>query len=83
MIRHSPPERRFGVPRYGSGALVNSGDIAQHVWLTYRVLLPPATIRQWASRKHVGTYGRRRERYDLREVIAYAIARGVIQTRTS
>jgi len=46
--------------------------------LTYRVKLPPATIRQWASRRHVGTYGHRRERYDIREVIAYAVRRGVI-----
>ena len=78
MIRHQPPERQFGAPRYGTGALVNTGDIALHTWLTYRVLLPPATIRQWASRKHIGTYGRRRERYDIREVIAYATERGII-----
>jgi len=78
VIRHTPPERSFGTPRYGTGALVNSGDIAMHVWLTYRVKLPPATIRQWASRRHVGTYGHRRERYDIREVIAYAVRRGVI-----
>jgi hypothetical protein len=78
VIRHTPPERAFGAPRYGTGALVNTGDIAQFVWLTYKALLPPNTIRQWASRKHIGTYGRRRERYDIREVIAYAIRRGVI-----
>jgi len=78
VIRHQPPERQFGAPRYGTGALVSTGDIALHIWLTYRVLLPPATIRQWASRKHIGTYGRRRERYDIREVIAYAIRRGVL-----
>ena len=78
MIRHTPPERPFGAPRYGTGALVNAGDIAQFVWMSYRVLLAPTTIRQWASRKHVGTYGKRRERYDIREVIAYAVRRGII-----
>ena len=78
MSRHAPPERAFGPVRYGTGPLVNAGDIALHVWLTYQVRLPPATIRKWAQRKHVGTYGRRRERYDLREVIGYATQRGIL-----
>ena len=82
MIRHSPPERAFGAPRYGTGALVNTGDIALYVWQSYRVRLAPTTIRQWASRKHIGTYGYRRERYDIREVVAYAMRRGVISSPT-
>lgn len=63
---------------YGRGQLVNVNDAAFFVMVTWKVRLYPATIRQWAHRRHIGTYSRRRERYDLREVVAYARARGLI-----
>lgn len=77
------PERQFGPPRYGTGPLVNSADLMLHFRLTYGIRLADNTIRQWASRKRIGTYGRRRERYDIREVVAYATARGLIHSRPS
>jgi hypothetical protein len=68
----SAPRRR--TPR----DLVNTSDIALFFWRAYRVRLKPATVRQWAARKHIATYGIRRERYDLREVVAFAQERGVV-----
>lgn len=58
--------------RYGRRHLVNTSDIALYVRKAFGVELKPATVRQWAARRHIGTYGHRRERYDLREVVAYA-----------
>ena len=83
MIAHSPPDRQFGPPRYGTGPLVNSADLMLHFRITYGVRLADTTIRQWATRKRIGTYGRRRERYDIREVVAYAVRRGLISAQHS
>ncbi len=58
--------------------LINASDAVLELRRTYGVRLSPVTIRQWAARKHIGSYGFRRERYDLREVIAYATERGLI-----
>jgi hypothetical protein len=58
--------------RYGRHSLVNASDVALYVRKAFGVELKPATIRQWAARKRIATYGHRRERYDLREVVAYA-----------
>ena len=63
---------------YGRGQLVNANDAAFHIMVTWKVRVYPATIRQWAARRHIGTHSRRRERYDLREVVAYAMRRGHI-----
>lgn len=65
---------------YGKGALVNAVDVAVHFRRAYGAHLAPATIRQWASRRHIGSYGHRRERYDIREIVAYALRRGIIPT---
>jgi hypothetical protein len=67
--------------RYGRGALVNASDIALYVFRAFHVTLKPATIRQWAVRKRIGTYGFRRERYDLREVVAFATKQGLIPNK--
>ena len=64
--------------RRTSRSLVNTADIALYLWKAYRVRVKPATIRQWASRGRIATYGVRRERYDLREVVAYAEHVGAI-----
>jgi hypothetical protein len=69
--------------RYGLGPLVNSADLMLHFRITYGVRLVDNTIRQWASRGHIGTYGRRRERYDIREVVAYAMRRGLLSATHS
>lgn len=65
-------------PRYGKGQLVNANDAAFFVFTTWKTKILPLTIRKWASRRHIGTYGARRERYDLREIVAYATHRGLI-----
>lgn len=67
--------------RRTSRSLVNASDIALYLWKAHRVRVKPATIRQWASRKRIATYGIRRERYDLREVVAYAERVGAIPGR--
>jgi len=67
--------------QYGTGPLVNSADLMLHFRITYGVRLADNTIRQWASRGHIGTYGRRRERYDIREVVAYAMRRGLLSAK--
>jgi hypothetical protein len=59
-------------------ALVNATDVALYFWRAHRVRIKPATIRQWAHRRHIPSHGFRRERYDLREVVAYARAQGII-----
>lgn len=58
--------------RYGNRHLVNTSDIALYVRKAFGVELKPATVRQWAARRRIRTYGHRRERYDLREVVDYA-----------
>lgn len=65
-------------PRY----LINTSDAALHFWRAYHVRVSPAVIRQWAARKHITSYGFRRERYDLREIVAYAAQRGIIPEQT-
>lgn len=67
--------------RPGRRHLVNATDAV--IWLrrAHNVRLSPATIRQWAARKHIGSHSLRRERYDLREVVQHARARGLIGER--
>ncbi len=67
------PNRRY--------PLVNATDAV--IWLrrTHGVRLSPATIRQWAARKHIGSHSFRRERYDLREIERHARDRGLIGDR--
>lgn len=67
--------------RRTSRNLVNASDIALYLWKAHRVRVKPATIRQWASRGRISTYGIRRERYDLREAVAYAERVGAIPGR--
>jgi hypothetical protein len=61
--------------------LVNATDAV--IWLrrAHNVRLSPATIRQWAARKHIGSHSLRRERYDLREIEEHARARGLFGDR--
>ena len=75
-----PIEQRLEQLRrpYGKGPLVNASDVEKHFARAYQVRLSAATVRQWASRRRIGSYGSRRERYDIREVVAYAVRRGVI-----
>jgi hypothetical protein len=61
--------------------LVNASDAALYFRVVHSVCVQPATIRQWASRKRIGSHGVRRERYDLREIVAYAKTLGVIPGR--
>lgn len=50
-------------------------------WQTGR-LVKAGTIRQWAFRNHISTSpDRRREPYDLEEIVAYARSRGLIESR--
>jgi hypothetical protein len=58
--------------------LVNATDAVIHLRRAYGVRLSPATIRQWAARNHIGSHSFRRERYDLREIVNHAHARGLI-----
>lgn len=58
--------------------LVNATDAVIHLRRAHGVRLSPATIRQWAARRKIGSYGFRRERYDLREVVAHARERGLL-----
>ena len=55
--------------------LINATDAAIELRRTYGIQLSPVTIRQWAARKRIGSYGFRRERYDLREIVDYAQSR--------
>lgn len=50
------------------------------VWMqrTYHVTIKPATIRQWAVRRHITSYCGSQRRYNLREVEKHARARGLI-----
>lgn len=49
--------------------LVNANDAALHFLKAHGVRIKPATIRQWASRRQIGTHSAtRRERYDIREI---------------
>ena len=63
--------------------LINANDAALWIWRAHHILVKPATIRQWAARKHITSHGFRRERYDLREIVAYATERGIIPERNS
>lgn len=58
--------------------LINATDAVIHLRRAYGLRLSPATIRQWAARKHIGTHSLRRERYDLREVVEHARSRGLL-----
>ena len=64
--------------RYGRHRLVNSSDIVMYLYETYGVRLKPVTIRTWATRRKIKTYGSQRERYDLREVLEYAMDQKII-----
>lgn len=68
-------------PRGRSRHLVNAGDAVLELRRTYGVQLSPVTIRQWAARRHIGSYGHGRERYDLREIIEHARVRGLLGDR--
>lgn len=48
--------------------LITTQDAIRHLRRAYGVSVPPATIRQWASRKKIGTHSFRRDRFDLREI---------------
>lgn len=67
--------------RYGRHSLVNASDVALYVRRAFGVELKPATIRKWAERRRIATYGHRRERYDLREVVDYARRQKMIPTK--
>lgn len=58
--------------------LINATDAVTHLRRAYGIRLSPATIRQWAARDHIGSHSLRRERYDLREIIAHARERGLL-----
>lgn len=58
--------------------LVNATDAVIHLRRAYGLRLSPATIRQWAARKHIGSHSFRRERYDLREIERHARERGLL-----
>jgi hypothetical protein len=58
-------------------------DVVFYVRRAFGVEIKPGTIRQWAARRKIATYGNRRERYDLREVVDYATKRGIIRKRGS
>lgn len=58
--------------------LINASDAVHELRRTWGVQLTPATIRQWAARGHIGSHSLRRERYDLREIVAHAAKRGLI-----
>jgi hypothetical protein len=58
--------------------LVNSSDASTFFRRYFHVRVAPATIRQWVTRKHIGSYGKGRERYDLREIVEYARRTGII-----
>lgn len=60
--------------------LVNATDAVTWLRRAHNVRLDPSTIRQWAARGHIGSHSFRRERYDLREVVAHARKRGLIGT---
>ena len=77
MVESDTPQGR----RYGRRNLVNPADIIYYVRKAYGVELKSGTIRQWAARRKIGTYGRRRERYDLKEVVDYATKQGIIRKR--
>jgi len=74
MVESDTPQGR----RYGRRNLVSPADIIYYVRKAYGVELKSGTIRQWAARRKIGTYGRRRERYDLREVVDYATQQKLI-----
>lgn len=61
--------------------LVNATDAIIHLRRAYGLRLSPATIRQWAARKHIGSHSFRRERYDLREIEEHARSRGLLGDR--
>ena len=69
--------------QYGRRSLVNASDVVLYMQKAYKVRLSPATIRSWAARRRIATYGNRRERYDLKEVEDYALKKGVIRKRGS
>lgn len=52
--------------------------VVTYVHVEYGVELKPETIRQWAARKYISTEGVGRERYDLAEVVEYALAKGYV-----
>jgi hypothetical protein len=52
--------------------LLTASDVSLYFRLTHRTEVKSATIRQWASRGHINTHGKGRQRYSLREVVAYA-----------
>jgi hypothetical protein len=52
--------------------LLTASDVSLYFRVTYRTEVKSATIRQWASRGHINTHGKGRQRYSLREVVAYA-----------
>lgn len=58
--------------------LVDSVMAALHLRRAYNATVKPATIRQWAARKHISNHGYGQRRYDLREVVAEARKRGLI-----
>ncbi len=62
-------------------ALASTFDVVLYLQWRFGVSVKPVTIRVWASRGHIGTHSRERERYDLREVEAYAKRRGIIPDR--
>lgn len=76
-----PKDFERGKRRSGRHTPVNASDVALYVRKAYGVELKPATIRQWATRRRIATYGNRRERYDLREVVEYAKRRNIIPNR--
>jgi hypothetical protein len=65
-------------PRLPHRHLINAGDAVLYLKRAHGVEVKATTIRQWASRRHIGSHGYRRERYDLREIVAYVILRGII-----
>ena len=67
--------------RYGRHTLVNASDVVLYVRRAFGAELKPGTIRLWAHRRKILTYGNRRERYDLREVLEYARKQGIIPRR--
>jgi hypothetical protein len=75
-VAAAPQERRFGKRNR-----VTAADIVRHILKAHKVKLASSTIRSWATRGQIGTYGRGRERYDLREVVEYATQQGIIPKR--
>lgn len=61
--------------------LVTAVDAAYYIQRTYHITIKPATIWQWARRRHITVYRGGGVRYDLREIEEHARNRGLLDKR--